>query len=165
MIIQPVHILNQMGIITSFSVAKKVSENDINKFYARQKKAGKKDTEIEKILREKILSDIQDAVISSKIPGLLTQKEVAEEMGISKSIIENIPELNRIIMVISHKLSEKKYNKMSLCYFINSLVNILGLGEKDFEKFHQQNNDGNENNEENDSDDNDDGEDDGYKNA
>jgi hypothetical protein len=29
---------------------------------------------------------------------------------------------------------------MSLCYFINSMVNILGLQETDFEKFHRQNN-------------------------
>jgi len=28
---------------------------------------------------------------------------------------------------------------MSLCYFINSLVNMLGLTEEDFENFHKQN--------------------------
>lgn len=129
-----------MGVITSFSVAKKVTECDIRKFYTQQKKAGKKELEIEKMLKDRILNEIQDAVINHKIPGLLTPQELAQEMNLDKNIIENIPELNRIIMVIAHKLSEKKFNKMSLCYFINSLVNILGLGEKDFEKFHNHNN-------------------------
>ena len=50
-----------------------------------------------------------------------------------------MPEMNRLIMIVGHKLAEKKYDKMSLCYFINSLVNLLGLTESDFEKFHRQN--------------------------
>ena len=68
--------------------------------------------------------------------------------------------MNRLIMIVGHKLSEKKYDKMSLCYFINALVNLLSLTESDFEKFHQQNN-GNEDPSESDEDDDDDGEFDG----
>ena len=62
MINQPIHILNQMGVITSFSVAKKVTEEDIHKFFSHQKKVGKKESEIEKMLRDRILSEIQEAI-------------------------------------------------------------------------------------------------------
>jgi hypothetical protein len=137
---QPIHILNQMGIITSFSVAKKITEDEIHKFFNRGKRSGKTDAEIEKMLKEKVLNEIHEAIIQQKIPGLLTSQDVARAAGLNKNIVDNVPELNRLIMVIAHKLSEKKYDKMSLCYFINSMVNILGLQETDFEKFHRQNN-------------------------
>ena len=157
---QPIHILNQMGVITAFSVAKKITEDDINKFYIHQKRVGKKESEIENMLKQKILADIEEAIKNNKIPGLLSPQELASQLGFDKNIVANMPELNRIIMVIAHKLSEKKYDKMSLCYFVNSLVNILGLTEKNFEKFHQQNDTG-ENTDDDDGDDDDEDDDDG----
>lgn len=135
----PVHILNHLGVITSFSVAKKVSEDDIHKFFSKGKKAGKSTEELNNILRDRVLSEIEEAVTHRKIPGLLSPEELAKEMGVQPHIINNMPELNRLIMIVGHKLTEKKYDKMSLCYFINSLVNLLGLTENDFEKFHRQN--------------------------
>ena len=137
--LNPVHILNQMGVITSFSVAKKVEEDDITKFFAKGRKAGKSVEEMNTLLRDRVLSEIQDAVENRKIPGLLAPEELAKEMGVQQHIINNIPELNRLIMIVGHKLAEKKYDRMSLCYFINSLVNLLGLTESDFEKFHRKN--------------------------
>lgn len=135
----PIHILNQLGVITSFSVAKKISEEDIYKIFSLYKRTGKSDTEIDQIIKEKILGEIEEAITNQKIPGLLSPEELTEELGISKSIITNMSEMNRFLMVISNKLLEKKYDRMSLCYFINSLVNCLGLSESDFEKFHRQN--------------------------
>ena len=137
--LNPVHILNQMGVITSFSVAKKVPENDIHKFFSRGKKSGKSTEELNDIIKKKVLGEIESAVVNHQIPGLLTPEELAKEMGVQPNVINNISELNRLIMIVSHKLAEKKYDKMSLCYFINSLVNMLGLTESDFEKFHRQN--------------------------
>ena len=152
----PVHILNQMGVITSFAVAKKISEEELTKFFNKGKKEGKSVEELNNIIRAKVVGEIEAAVVSRKIPGLLTTEELAKEMGIKQHIIADMPELNRLIMVIGHKLSEKKYGKMSLCYFINSLVNLLGLTENDFEKFHRQNNSPENNSGENDDDDDDD---------
>lgn len=135
----PVHILNQMGVITSFSVAKKISEDDVHKFFVKGKKSGKSTEELNNILRDKVLGEIEEAVTHRKIPGLLSPEELAKEMGVQQNVINNMPEMNRLIMIVGHKLAEKKYDKMSLCYFINSLVNLLGLTESDFEKFHRQN--------------------------
>ena len=81
----PVHILNQMGVITSFAVAKKISEDEITKFFAKGKKEGKSTAELNTKIREKVVHEIEDAVVNRKIPGLLTPEELAKEMGIKKS--------------------------------------------------------------------------------
>lgn len=139
-ILNPVHILNQMGVITSFSIAKKIPEEEITKFFTKGKKAGKSVADLNRLLREKVLSEIEDAVSQSKVPGLLLPEELAKEMGVQPTIITNMPELNRLLMAVGNNLIDKKYDKMSLCYFINALVNLLGLSESDFENFHRQNN-------------------------
>jgi hypothetical protein len=130
-----------MGIMASFSIAKKVAQSEIESYFEKCKKAGKKDKEIGKILQEKIVKDIHDAIMKNKIPGLLQPQELAKEAGVDQKVIDKMPELDNLSGMISHKISEKKYDKMSLCYLVNSLVNLLGLTEEDFEKFHQNNND------------------------
>lgn len=134
---KPIHILNQMGILTTFSVAKKITEGEIKKYYGKQKKSGKTEKQISDMLREKILDDIHTAIDNNEIPGLISPKEIAKQLGMQPSVVDRVPELNRLVMIVANKLSEKKYDKMSLCYFINSMVNMLGLTEKDFEKFHR----------------------------
>lgn len=136
---RPIHILNQMGILASFSVAKKIKEEEIQKYFLKQKKAGKQEKEISEMLHEQVLHDIQDALLKNEIPGLISSQEIAKELGLDKSVVDKVPELNRLVVLLAHKLAEKKYDKMSLCYFINSIVNVLGLTERDFEKFHQHN--------------------------
>jgi len=126
--------------MTSFSVAKKISEEDINKYFSKQKRNKKTEQEIGEMLQDKIICEIHKAIENQEIPGLVTPQEFAESLGIDKKVIAKIPELNRLIMIIASKMAEKKYDKMSLCFFINSLVNMLGLTEQDFTKFHRQNN-------------------------
>ncbi len=134
---KPIHILNQLGILTTFSVAKKISDEDIQKYFTKQKKSGKTEKQIGDMFHEKILNEIQDALLRNEIPGLISSQEIAKQMGLDQSVIDKVPELNRLVMIIAQKLSEKNYDKMSLCYYINSLVNILNLTEKDFSKFHK----------------------------
>lgn len=152
---QPIHILSQMGVLHSFSVAKKITEEDINKYFSKYKKSGRTDQQIGEMLKEKIVSEINDAVNNNQIPGLLSVTDLAKSMGADPKLVEKIPDLNRLVMILSQKMLEKKYDKMSLCYFINSLVNILQLTEEDFSKFHQQNMDGSQSSDDDD-DDNDD---------
>jgi hypothetical protein len=142
--------------MSSFSIAKKITEDDIKKYFANHKNSGKSEKEIGDMLRQKIMNDIQEAIQTNVVPGLVSNEEVAKELGLNANVVKNMPELTRLIMVIAHKLVEKNYDKMSLCYFINGLVNVLGLAESDFEKFHRENKIG---------DDDDDGDDDEYRDA
>lgn len=136
---QPVHILTQMGVLTSFSVAKKVTESDVKTFFKKHKKTGKTDEQIGEMLREKIFEEIREALVYQKIPGLMSpvllggSKTPKDDQIVNKNLIT----INKLVMVIAHKLVEKKYDKMSLCYFINSLGNMLGLSQDDFDKFYQ----------------------------
>lgn len=136
---QPIHILNQMGIMTSFSVAKKVTKEDIDKYFAKQKRSGKSKKQIGEMLQQKILGEIHSAMENNQIPGLISPQDLAKSLGMDKKLVAKIPELNRFILIIAHKMNEKNYDKMSLCFFINSLVNMMGLNEEDFIKFHRQN--------------------------
>ena len=134
---QPIHILSQMGVLSSFSIAKKVTEEDIKKYFSKQKRGGKSDAEMQHLLKETVITEIATAIETNNVPGLVTPQEMAKDIGLDKNVIKNVPELNRLVAVIVAKLTEKNYDRMSLCYFINSLVNILGLTEKDFERFHR----------------------------
>lgn len=133
----PAHILTETGVLTAFQVAKKVTRDEINKFISKQRKAGKKDEQISKLLKEKILREVQDALVTGKIPGLLAPVNVDSKEGLDPKVVLNMGDLNRLIMVITSKMVERQYDKMSMCYVINSMVNLLGLTEKDFEKFHR----------------------------
>jgi hypothetical protein len=141
-----------MGVMSSFSVAKKVTDQDINKFFKIHKKLGEKNSKIEKLLKERIIKDIEKAIMSNEIPGLLSTQELSDEMGVDKDVVLNIPYINKLIVVIVHKLVEKKYDKTSLCYFINGLVNVLGLTEEDFEKINPEDKDNEDGDEDGDED-------------
>ena len=156
---QPIHILGQMGVMTSFSVSKKITETDVCKYLSKQKNSGKCQEEINNMLKHHILTEMQDEIQNNNIPGLLSPLEIVKTVGVNQKIDERIPELNRLLMIMVHKMAEKKYNKMSLCYFINCLVNMLGVTQDDFAKFHFQNN------KDDDDDDDDDDESNQFKNA
>jgi len=136
---KPIHLLNQLGVLASFSVAKKVDESYIQDFFNKEKKKGKSNREINKLIKDKIINEIQAAVENNKIPGLLSSQELARQLGMDEKVVKNIPILDNILLLISTKLKENKYDAMSLCYFINRLVNELNLTEEDFQKFHCQN--------------------------
>ena len=137
---QPIHVLNQTGVLTSFSIAQKITEEDIKEYISTHKNCGKKNAKVSEILKQKILDEIQKAVSNNEVPGLVTAQEVAKAMGVDDKVVKNIPELNRLVMIIGNKVREKNYDTMSLCYFINSLVTALDLGEDDFEEFNKQTN-------------------------
>lgn len=131
----PIHILTQLGILTSFSIAKKISENEIDTFFKKHKKLGKSEDEIGEMLKTKVFGDIEKAVINNQIPGVISPLGIVNSN--SNTSGKKFSDLNKYIMIIVEKLILKKYDKFSLCYIINTLVNLLGLTEKDFEQFHK----------------------------
>ncbi len=133
----PAHILTQMGILTSFRVAKKVAEKDLTAFYNKYKKRGKSGQEIEDMLRSKIEKEITTALVNGDIPGLILPPNNDKPPTLDPSILKKLPELNKLIMVVSEKMVERQYGKLSMCYIIHSLVNLLGLTDADFHNFHQ----------------------------
>ena len=112
-----------------------MSNDDIKAFFAKHRKSGKKDKAISEMLKKSIIDELEDAVKNNRIPGVLGGQKMMPTP--TEDLIPNIPIINRIIMVIFNRLAEKKCDKMTRCYIINTLVNLLNLTEEDFEKFHE----------------------------
>lgn len=125
------HILAKEGILTTFSIAKKVAAVDIKKLRDKLKSSKLDADKLQELLRTTVLKDTQKAIESHKIPGLII--DGIEESEEKKRIME----LTYFASVIAKKLSEKKIGKYHSCYIINAIVNMLTLTEDDFDEFHR----------------------------
>lgn len=133
---QPIHILTELGILKSFSVAKKITEKEIKNFFKIHRKKGLTDEAISKLLQENIVQEIKEALETQKIPGLNVPVKFN---GKQTKNLKQLATINEFIAQTTKDLKKKKYDKMTLCHFINSVVNIMGLTEHDFEEFHKKN--------------------------
>jgi hypothetical protein len=129
------HILSRTGILKTFSIARKISDMDIRELH---KKYNKLDSKIKKsikfgdYIKLEISSQMKDDFETNKVPGLLINEHNLENIDNEKII-----DLSQFSTIIAKKLIEKKLNKFYHCFVINSLVNMLGLTEKDFDNFHR----------------------------
>lgn len=136
---QPAHILNKMGVLLSFSIALRVTDEYISDYFKKQKKTGRTKAETEKLFINKVEKDIMNAMENYTIPGLLKdggQFDSKNTSNLPEDVVSNLPKINRLIVNITHKIMGLNFDKMTLCYIVNSLVNLLNLTEEDFEKFH-----------------------------
>lgn len=128
------HILAKEGILTTFSIAKRISVKDVQSLQKKIK--GKKDTEenFKKLLRDRVMMETQKALVERKIPGVLTPE--GNEI-ISEEEKKKLMELTYLASVIAKKLGEKNIDKYHTCYIINAIINMIGLTESDFDEFHR----------------------------
>ena len=125
------HILAKEGILTTFSIAKKVTAKDVKKLRDKLKSVKIDADKLQELLRNTVIKETQQSIETKKIPGLII--DGAEESEEKKRIME----LTYFASVIAKKLSEKKIDKYHSCYIINAIVNMLGLSEEDFDEFHR----------------------------
>jgi hypothetical protein len=126
------HILAKEGILTTFSIAKKVTAKDVKKLRSKIKSAKMDADKLHELLRTSIIKDTQKDIVTQKIPGLIVGG--IEDSDEKKRIME----LTYFASMISKKLSEKNIDKYHSCYIINAIVNMLGLTEENFDEFHKQ---------------------------
>ncbi len=125
------HILAKEGILTTFSIAKRVTAKDIKKICDKLKKSKVKEEKIQELLTMAIVKDTQKKLDIYKIPGLIPDSQ--EESNEKKRIME----LTYFASMIAKKLSDKNIDKYYSCFIINAVVNMLQLTEEDFNNFHQ----------------------------
>ena len=128
------HLLTKYGILTNFSMAQKLTEEDINAMIKVEKSKGKTDEDVMEQIKKRLIQELIEATQKGTLPGIIIDDAVPK----SVIPIKNIESLNRLVVMLAHKLKDKKFDKLSLCYFINFLVGSLGLNEEDFEEFHRQ---------------------------
>jgi hypothetical protein len=126
------HILSKEGILTTFSIAKKVTKKDA---LALQKKlfgSNSKNRKIKKLLTKKMLEETRKAFLDQKIPGLIIPGQ-----NIPDEEKRKMMELTYFASIVAKKIAEKKIDKFHSCYIVNAIVNMLGLTEGDFDEFHR----------------------------
>jgi hypothetical protein len=130
------HILAKEGILTTFSIAKKVTAKDVKKLREKLKITSTSSLNSEKLkelLRNAVIKETQSDIESNNIPGLIISSPNFEENEERKRIME----LTYFASLIAKKLAEKNIGKYHSCYIINAIVNVLGLTEEDFDEFHR----------------------------
>jgi len=133
----PKHILSEEGILISFSIAKKINTKELKRIKSNAKKIGSTEEDIKKLLSEIVISETKQSIEKKEIPGLIWP-EVKNETPPPKSLSnKRTVELTYLASLLAKKISEKNLSKYEYCYVINSIINILGLNEDDFEDFYE----------------------------
>jgi len=126
------HILSKEGILTSFSIGKKVTMKDMKKICKGLGGSKVDDKKFQELLRAAVIKGDKAPVDIQKIPGLIFDGIFAENEEKKR-----IMELTYFASIIAKKLAERRVGKYHSCYIINAIVNMLGLTEEDFDEFHR----------------------------
>jgi hypothetical protein len=142
------HLLSKHGIMSSFSIAKKLSDAKIKKI-AEQSKLDEGSKEFHDHLKKQILRDTQLALYNNKIPGLISNEKVKKPTVVKKSENTNATakkqssldekkkaRLALFATLIVQKILEQKSTTEEKCFLIVQIVNGLGLKDSDFKNFH-----------------------------
>lgn len=127
------HLIAKHGVLTSFSIARKVSKKDIKEISDKIKKRSKNKAEFNELLQKEVLKTTKYSMNQDLIPGLIlpekpnTRKELADE--------KRLMQLNYISNTIAKKLMDNKFSKDEICYIILTLLSSLGLNDQDFKNF------------------------------
>lgn len=121
-----------MGVLKTFSIARRISEEDIKKFSSQYSKLNKKDLSITEYLRREMAIKMQDDFINNRVPGLIFDDVEPTHEEHSK-----LMDLTQFASLVSKKIVEKKLNKFYYCFIVHSLVNMIGLTDEDFNDFHR----------------------------
>lgn len=131
------HILSKYGVMSNFSIAKKVTKERIKKMSEKLNIVDEFSLEFQDALKQEILKETQLAIFNNTIPGLITNTKKKKESN-KKTISITDKEKRKIILMSSlivNKILEKDMSKDETCLLIIQLVNMLGLNDVDFKKF------------------------------
>lgn len=135
------HLIAKHGVLSAFSIAKKVSPKDIKKITDKIKNKSKCKSQeaFNKLLQEEIINSTKYTVNKESIPGIICDNNKNTNNTTSQYTMDNKKTLGLGILAneIAKKLSQNKYSKDEICYLILNLLGILGLTDDDFREFHR----------------------------
>lgn len=130
----PKHLISELGVLKSFSIGRHVSPKTIQLFRKKIEGLDKSDKEKEDLLRRALIRESKKSFDMENIPGIILERiSSPKRMEVEKRFVD----LTYFATLIVKKASEKKLSKFDLCYFINALISMFDLEEKDFENFHK----------------------------
>jgi hypothetical protein len=129
------HLIAKHGILTSFSIARKVSKKDIKQISDKIKKQCKNKSDFNELLQKEVLKTTKYSMNQDLIPGLIlpekSQQNARKEFADEKILMQ----LNYVSNTIAKKLMDNKLSKDEICYIILTLLSSLGLSDQDFKNF------------------------------
>ncbi len=126
------HILSDEGILTSFSISKRITSEDFARVKKKLKNKNLSSEDFQQMLKQKIVDDLNQNIKKCSIPGLNLQHVLDEESEKKKMM-----ELTYIATVLGKNIQEKTTDSFYKCFLINAIINVLGLTEEDFNEFHK----------------------------
>jgi hypothetical protein len=132
------HLIAKHGVLSAFSIAKKVSPSDIKKITDKIKKKFEctSQEEFNKLIQNEIVKSTKYTVNRESIPGIIYEKNLNNKPEFTMDNKKTIG-LGILSSEIAKKLSQNKYSKDEICYLILNLLGILGLTDDDFRNFHK----------------------------
>jgi flagellar biosynthesis/type III secretory pathway chaperone len=123
------HVLQKVGVLKNFSVAKVVSRKEIEDLKQLIRAVAKDDAEYEKLFQEEMsqIANMHDP--KSPIPGILYVEDKSKVMKA----------LQKAAKDYAAKMKTAKITKKELCYLIASIIKELGLTQDDFLKLNEEN--------------------------
>ena len=156
------HLIAKHGVMSSFSIARKISKNEFKLMNQKIKKNCKTKKEFDLLLKKEIIKKTNESINLGKIPGLVVPHQ--ENKNVSKRPKKFFLDDDKRTALLSifgasivEKVIDKKLSKDEMCFIILTIVNLLKLSDHDFKMFHQKNEELDD-----DFEDEDDDEDDGY---
>lgn len=130
------HLIAKHGILTSFSIARKVSKKDIKQISDKIKKKCKTKEEFNELLQKEVLKTTKYSMNQDLIPGLiLPEKDIKQAARKELADEKKLMKLNYVANIIAKKLMDNKLSKDEICYIILTLLSSLGLSDQDFKNF------------------------------
>jgi hypothetical protein len=140
------HLIAKHGVMSSFSIARKISKNEFKSLTQKIKKNCKTKKEFDLLLKKEIIKKTNQSINLGKIPGLVVPYQ--EKKNVSKKPAKFFLDDDKRTALLSifgasivEKVIEKKLNKDEMCFLILTIVNLLKLSDHDFKMFHQKNED------------------------
>ncbi len=133
------HLLAKYGVMSNFSIAKKVTPLRIKKLSERLNTKDEYSEEFQDELKKEILKETQLAMFNNTIPGLITNSKKPINSKTS-SILLTEKEKKKITLmttILLRAILEKDLSKDETCLLIVQLVGGLGLKDTDFSKFNK----------------------------
>jgi len=136
------HLIAKYGVMSSFSIARKISKSEFKTLTQKIKKNCKSKKEFDLLLKKEIIKKTNESISLGKIPGLVipNQEKIQDVKKPKKYFLDDDKKtalLSIFGATIVEKVIQKKLTKDEMCFLILTIVNLLKLSDHDFKMFHQ----------------------------
>lgn len=149
------HLLQQMGVLKSFSISKVITEEELNNLYQKASEKSTNEKDFEKNVKKSLSKISKPNVKKEPIPGIIYKSNSIEMEKIIKEKIEEtfsknkmqdkdnkdgrisderLDQLSRISIILADLISKEKLSQKEASFIIVSLVKILGLDKAGFDE-------------------------------